>query len=210
MIVLIAPEHNVTNEIDILKQLFKNGLQYFHLRKPHMNYEQHCHYLNQIDSKYHDKIVTHRFHKLIKHFNLKGIHFQEAKRREVLASMPSLINKKQFVAQYAKLLNVACSLLETKTISSSFHEPDELMNCSVKFNYHLLSPVFSSISKQDYSGRGFNVNHINKKIIGMGGVTAKNLTEFDKLGFKGVGVLGGIWQSNTPVEVFKTMKYHFN
>ncbi|APY12767.1 thiamine phosphate synthase [Seonamhaeicola sp. S2-3] len=210
MIVLIAPEYNVTNEIDILQQLFKNGLQYFHLRKPYMNYEQHCDYLNQIDSKYHNYIVTHRFHELLKNYNLKGIHFQEAKRRQVLNTMPSSINKKQFIAQYAKLLNVTCGFLETKTISSSFHEPDELENCSVIFNYHLLSPVFSSISKQGYSGRGFNVNNINKKVIGMGGVTASNLAEFYKLGFKGVGVLGGIWQSNTPVEVFKTMKCHFN
>ncbi|TXE09584.1 thiamine phosphate synthase [Seonamhaeicola algicola] len=210
MIVLIAPEHNVTNEIDILQQLFQNGLQYFHLRKPHMNYEQHCNYLNQIDSKYHNCIVTHRFHKLLKQFNLKGIHFQEAKRHQVLSTMPSSINRKQFITQYAKLLNVTSNLLETKTISSSFHEPEELENCSVIFNYHLLSPVFSSISKKGYSGRGFNVNHINKKIIGMGGVTANNLTAFDKLGFKGVGVLGGVWQSNAPVEVFKIMKRHFS
>ena len=73
----------------------------------------------------------------------------------------------------------------------------------------MLSPVFSSISKEGYQGRGFDVNHIDKTIIGMGGVTNKNLAEFDVLGFNGVGVLGGIWSSETPVEDFKLMKSHF-
>ena len=97
-----------------------------------------------------------------------------------------------------------------KTISSSFHEPEELENCTFEFDYHLLSPVFSSISKEGYQGRGFDVNHIDKTIIGMGGVTTKNLAEFDLLGFNGVGVLGGIWNSKTPIKDFKLMIKHFN
>lgn len=194
MIVLIAPENDVTNEIEILHQLFQEGLLYYHLRKPNKNYEEHCTYLNQIDKKYHNRIVVHYFHELINDFNLKGIHFQEQKRRDHIDNP----------GQYFKGLNMF-----GKTISSSFHEPKELNDCYFEFDYHLLSPVFSSISKQGYKGRGFNVNHIDKTIIGMGGVTANNLIEFDKLGFKGIGVLGGIWNSKEPVQVFKQMKNHF-
>lgn len=194
MIILIAPENDVANEIEILHQLFQEGLLYYHLRKPNKNYEEHCTYLNQIDKKYHNRIVVHYFHELINDFNLKGIHFQEQKRRDHIDNP----------GQYFKGLNMF-----GKTISSSFHEPKELNDCYFEFDYHLISPVFSSISKQGYKGRGFNVNHIDKTIIGMGGVTANNLIEFDKLGFKGVGVLGGIWNSKEPVEVFKQMKNYF-
>ncbi|GAA3590942.1 thiamine phosphate synthase [Flavivirga amylovorans] len=194
MIVLIAPETDIHNEIVILNQLFEAGLEYYHLRKPEKNYQEHCDYLDQIDSKFHNRIVVHYFHELINTYHLKGIHFQEQKRIDNIDN-PS---------QYFKGLD-----MYGKTISSSFHEPDVLASCEFEFDYHLLSPVFSSISKKDYEGRGFDVNHIDKRIIGMGGVTTDNLTEFDTLGFKGVGVLGGIWNSNTPIDVFKTMKNHF-
>ncbi|WP_372754145.1 thiamine phosphate synthase [Mariniflexile sp.] len=193
MIVLIAPEKDVNNEISILNRLFEAGLTHFHLRKPYKNYQAHCDYLNQIDSKYHNRIITHHFHELINNFNLKGIHFQEAKRRESTLEMLTNIKTNNLIS-----------------ISSSFHSPQELMACKFNFDYHLLSPVFSSISKQGYQGQGFNVNHItNKTIIGLGGATYKNLFEFDKLGYKGVAVLGSIWHSETPLERFKIMQKHF-
>ncbi|MEI6865638.1 thiamine phosphate synthase [Flavicella sp.] len=193
MIVLIAPETDIPNEIEILIQLFQEGLQYYHLRKPNKNYQEHCDYLNQIDEKYHDKIVVHYFHELINNFNLKGIHFQEQKRRDCLDT-PS--------DYFVKLNNMF-----GKTISSSFHEPEELEKSTFEFDYHLLSPVFSSISKKGYKGRGFDVNSIDKTIIGLGGATTANLSKFQELGYKGVGVLGGVWHSKTPVEDFKKMKY---
>lgn len=191
MIVLISPESDVPNELEILTQLFQGGLEYYHLRKPNKNYQEHCDYLNQIDSQYHNRIVVHYFHELINEFNLKGIHFQEQKRRDCLDT-PS-----DYFTKFDNMFG--------KTISSSFHEPRDLETCSFEFDYHLLSPVFSSISKQGYEGRGFDVNDINKTIIGMGGVTTENLTEFEKLGFKGVGVLGGIWNSEDPVGNFIAM-----
>ncbi|MUH35914.1 thiamine phosphate synthase [Zobellia amurskyensis] len=191
MIVLIAPEEDVSNEIDILNRLFEEGLEYYHLRKPNKDYQQYCDYLDLIEEKYHNKIVVHHHHELVNTFNLKGIHFQEQKRRD------NIDNPGQY------FLNLS---MYGKTISSSFHEPEELEACDFEFDYHLLSPVFSSISKIGYEGRGFNVNHIDKRIIGMGGVTKNNLSEIQKLGFQGVGVLGGIWNSKTPIEDFKAMQ----
>lgn len=195
MIVLIAPENDIPNEIEILHQLFKEGLQYYHLRKPDKDYQAHCNYLNQIEEQYHNRVVVHYFHELVNEFNLKGIHFQEQKR------IDSIDNP----GRYFKGLSMF-----GKTISSSFHEPPVLQSCEFEFDYHLLSPVFSSISKKGYEGRGFDVNAINKRIIGMGGVTTENIDEFTKLGFKGVGVLGGIWNSASPISDFKKMNDYFS
>ncbi|NJX13974.1 thiamine phosphate synthase [Tamlana crocina] len=192
MVVLIAPEQDIKNEIFILNQLFEVGLEYFHLRKPRKDYHFYRNYLNQIDKKYHSKIVVHQHHELINDYNLKGIHFQEAQRRELSLDTLQTIRNEQNIS-----------------MSSSFHSTEELIACEFHFDYHLLSPVFSSISKQGYKGRGFEVNSVKKTVIGMGGVTTKNLSEFTKLGYQGVGVLGGIWQSETPVQDFKTMKRHF-
>lgn len=194
MIILIAPENDVPNEIEILNQLFQEGLEYYHFRKPHKNYKAHSDYLNKIDQQYHNRIVTHYHHELINEFNLKGIHFQEQKRIDYIDNP----------GQYFKGLSMF-----GKTISSSFHEPKDVEDCYFEFDYHLLSPVFSSISKEDYNGRGFDVNHIDKIVIGMGGVSVDNLSEFNTLGFNGVGVLGGIWNSSTPLAIFRKMKLHF-
>lgn len=194
MIVIISPEKDIDNEFNILNQLFEAGLEYFHLRKPEKSFEEYCDYLHQIDEQFHNRIVVHFHHALINEYNLKGVHFQEQLRRDKIEE-PS----KYF-------LNLS---MYGKTISSSFHEIDELVESDFEFDYHLLSPVFSSISKKGFEGRGFDVNSINKKVIGMGGVTKDNLDRYIQLGFKGVGVLCGIWNSLTPVEDFKTMKEFF-
>ena len=194
MLIVIAPEQDIPNEISILNQLFDAGLEYYHLRKPYKNYEEHCVYLNQIDEKYHNRIVVHYFHELVNTYNLKGIHFQEQKRRDHIDNP----------GHYFKELS-----MYGKTISSSFHEPDELESCDFEFDYHLLSPVFSSISKQGYEGRGFDVNYSDKLIVGMGGITTATLSEVFKLGFKGIGVLGGIWNMDNPVESFIELKKQY-
>ncbi|WP_299160667.1 thiamine phosphate synthase [uncultured Tenacibaculum sp.] len=194
MIVLIAPEKDIENEIKILHQLFEEGLEYYHLRKPYKNYEEHVKFLNEIDIQYHDRIITHYFHELINEFNLKGIHFQEQKRRDALENGN----------QYFIGLNML-----GKTMSSSFHESEELAVCDIEFDYHLLSPVFSSISKKGYEGRGFDVNDIDKTIVGMGGINTTTIKEILELGFQGIGVLGGVWNSENPVESFKEIKSHY-
>lgn len=191
MIVLISPEEDIKNEMVILNQLFDAGLEFYHLRKPLKNIQEYSAYLNKIEVKYHNRIVVHEFHELINKYNLKGIHFQEKKRRDHIDNP----------GQYFKSLN-----MYGKTISSSFHELEELENCEFEFDYHLLSPVFSSISKKGYKGKGFNVKNSDKLIIGMGGVDLSTISEIFKLGFKGIGVLGGVWNRQNPLQSFIDLK----
>jgi thiamine-phosphate pyrophosphorylase len=191
MIVLISPEKDIKNEMVILNQLFDAGLEFYHLRKPLKNIQEYSAYLNKIETKYHNRIVVHEFHELINKYNLKGIHFQERKRRDYIDNP----------GQYFKSLN-----MYGRTISSSFHELEELENCDFEFDYHLLSPVFSSISKKDYEGKGFNVKNSDKLIIGMGGVDLSTISDIFKLGFKGIGVLGGVWNMQNPLQSFIDLK----
>ncbi|WP_324027070.1 thiamine phosphate synthase [Maribacter sp. BPC-D8] len=194
MIILIAPEKDIPNEIELLHQLFQEGLAYYHLRKPLKDYQEHCDYLNAIDTKYHNRIVVHFFHELVNEYDLKGIHFQEQKRIDHIDNP----------GQYFKSLD-----MYGKTISSSFHDPEVLEDCEFEFDYHLLSPVFSSISKQGYEGKGFDVNQSEKLIVGMGGITDKTVQQTLKLGFKGISVLGGVWNMENPVESFVALKKHY-
>ena len=43
----------------------------------------------------------------------------------------------------------------------------------------------------------------------MGGVSEETIAETLKLGFKGVGVLGGIWNANDPIKSFKGIKKNY-
>jgi len=194
MIVIISPEQDIPNELETLNHLFEEGLECYHFRKPDKNYEEHVAYLNQINKEYHNRIVVHYHHELVNAFHLKGIHFQEQKRIDHIDNP----------GQYFKNLS-----LFGKTISSSFHDPKTIEDCHFEFDYCLLSPVFTSISKADYEGRGFDVTAIDEFIVGMGGIQTETIKKTLDLGYKGIGVLGGIWNTENPIERFKSIKEKF-
>ena len=195
MIILISPEQTSDTEIEILHQLFEAGLTHFHFRKPEATLEDHIAYLKKVDERFHKHIMTHNFHKeLCDVFNLKGIHLEEAKWRAQGEALGDYVNA------FAKT---------GKTISSSYHEPEDLEAQTVTFDYTILSPVFAAISKSKMKGRGFDVRHIDKLVVGMGGINAQTTTDAIKLGFQGVGALGGVWSAEQPVKAFKEMQEAF-
>ncbi|MCB9426940.1 MAG: thiamine phosphate synthase [Flavobacteriales bacterium] len=203
MIVVIAPEQDIPNEIEILHELFQSGLAYYHLRKPHKDYEGYCAYLNQIDEQYHNRVVVHQYHELVNEYNLKGIHFREQERRK-LKSLKVESHKVQ-IEEYLNNFPTFDFQLSTAIVSSSFHEMEELEQCNFEFDYVFLSPVFDSISKKGYEGRGFDVKDLSQKVIGLGGVSSENINQLGELGYAGAAVLGTIWNSNDPVNTFKTL-----
>lgn len=195
MLLLISPEQTSDSEIETLHRLFEEGLEYFHFRKPAASLQEHIAYLNKVKPMYHKHIMTHNFHKeLGEQFDLKGIHLEEAKWRAQGE------NLQEYVFAFAKA---------GKTVSSSYHEPEDLTEQTVIFNYTILSPVFAAISKSTMEGRGFDVRHMDKFIVGMGGINAQTTPEAVKLGFKGVGALGGVWDATNPIQAFKEMKNAF-
>ncbi|MBL1280715.1 MAG: thiamine phosphate synthase [Fluviicola sp.] len=205
MIVLISPETDIKNEIQILHQLFDAGLEFYHFRKPSKSLQEHRDYLNQIDEKHHDKIITHYFHELANEFNLKGIHLQEQVRKDLGVNIEDYISEQHQSSNAPKLQSS-----KTLTISSSFHDPSTLENCSTNFDYNLLSPVFSSISKKGYEGKGFDVSGTKKTIVGMGGVNEDTIEATLKLGYKGIGVLGGVWNAKDPLNAFLNIKKKYD
>lgn len=191
MIVVIASENDIPNEFDVLHELFAHGLTHFHLRKPNKSVNEYRTYLENADKQFHDRIVLHQYHELRLEFGLKGIHLQEQTRREIGTDLSSFVD----------IIKAGGT-----SVSSSFHDPKELEECTANFDYHLLSPVFSSISKQGYEGKGFDVSSSEKKIIGMGGIEESVIERVIDLGYQGIGVLGGVWNSENPIESFKTIK----
>ena len=191
MIFIISPEQTIPNEIEVLHKLFEAGLTHFHFRKPEASLKEHRDYLNLVDDRFHSRMIVHNFHhELCDDYDLKGIHLEEAKWR----------------AQGNKLGEYCSAFAKAgKTISSSYHEKEDLERQEIAFDYYILSPVFAAISRSRMEGRGFDVRHIDKFVAGMGGINAATIPEAIKLGFQGFGTLGGVWNQEDPVGAFVAM-----
>lgn len=194
MIIVITSENGITAEAQKINRLFEVGLECLHFRKPSCTIEQHKGFLYEIEEKYHNRIVVHHCHELINEYNLRGIHFTEQQRKAHLDSP----------GRYFKNLN-----MYGKTISTSFHSMEDLQQHYFEFDYCFLSPVFTSISKKGYLGKEFDVNHIDKNIIALGGIHVHNIKKAQSLGYKGVAVLGSIWNANS-LESYMELKTEYD
>ncbi|NQY07141.1 MAG: thiamine phosphate synthase, partial [Flavobacteriaceae bacterium] len=83
MVVVIAPEKDIENEISLLNSLFFEGLEYFHFRKPEKSLSASREFLMKIHPEYRKHIITHYHHELAKELGLKGIHLQEQFRKDL-------------------------------------------------------------------------------------------------------------------------------
>ncbi len=190
MLLVLTSEGELENEAHQINKLFENDLEVLHFRKPTLDLEGYKALIQKINPVYHDRIVLHQYHELGNSFKCRGIHIQERLREGLEKAL------KIYVNDYKE---------KGLTVSSSFHSIEDIKNCSVDFDYVLLSPVFESISKAGYLGKSFDVNGLNQFVIGMGGINENTLQATFDLGFKGVGVLGGIWNTKDSLKSFKTI-----
>ncbi|MEL1239599.1 thiamine phosphate synthase [Flavobacterium flavipallidum] len=185
MIVISNPTA-VANEINTIHSLFENGMELFHVRKPDFSEEEMKTFVTAIGLEYRNQLVLHSYHHLAKEFGINRIHFSSTNR-------PDNFQK-----------------TEGFTVSTSTHSIEEFNELSEDIDYAFLSPVFKSISKENYKP---NVNwsteikkrtHFKTKLIGLGGIQAENIHQAFQFGFDDVTLLGTIWNSNNPIENFKS------
>ncbi len=190
MLVVITAENHIQNEGQILNLLFQNGLEILHLRKPGWTKSCYLELIREIHPDFHGKIMIHQFHELSTEFSLKGIHLPEHQRNSLKDG-----------------LHIYADSFRTKNfeVSSSFHELSELETCAYNFSYSFLSPVFTSISKNNYLGKTFDVTSSSKTIVALGGIQEQNIAAAFALGFDGVAALGCIWQNENPVHQFNQL-----
>ena len=190
MVVVVSSPLPIQKESDLINQLFENGLEYFHLRKPDYGEDEIIAMLNEISSKYHKHISLHTHLHLAEDFKMNRLHFNEFKRENG--------EYKNYGKDWIK--------------STSIHSDTILAEGLNEFDYCFYGPVFNSISKEGYHKmNSLNIDHIRKiyinKVIGIGGIDDKNLNVLKKKGYGGIAVLGSIWQqSQNAVLNFKTIQ----
>lgn len=172
--IVITKENFFQGEIEALIALFKEQLVALHLRKPNASKEELRAFIEKIPSQYHCKIVLHQHHELLEEFDLKRIHLKDGQWKDY--------NYKSNI-QY----------------SASTHQLEDLKHLPQALSYVFLSPIFDSISKQDYPA-AFERNELiagllvkDIEVFALGGINNKNVEEVKSLGFNGIACLGYIW-----------------
>ena len=193
MIIVISPEELVQNETEIINQLFQEGLDLLHIRKPFINQNEMKNFIQKIDSKFHSQVVLHSHYDLAENFNISRFHFREIDRKNGLSQ--SFTNK---------------------TISTSIHDIESFNQLNEEWEYAFISPAFPSISKKGY-GENSNIlndikkrNNFNVKLIALGGINENNIHQVFDTKADGVALLGAIWKSYQPLNVFKKCKQNIN
>lgn len=190
MIIVFSPEQETEKEAYWINELFANGLEYFHIRKYWLSDEAMRGYVSQIDEDYRNRLVLHSHYNLAEEFGIIRFHFREESR----------LNKEHVNFQGKYIL------------STSTHSIEEFNMLGTEWTYAFLSPVFPSISKQGYRAEGNILADLeqrtnkNVQLIGLGGIDENNIDIVLKSGADGVAMLGNIWQSSNPLQVFLKCK----
>lgn len=197
IIIIITDPGIVENENEIINSLFDSGLQCLHIRKPEWSKEKISLLINKIDKENRNKIMIHSHHELAFEYKLKGIH------------LTSDFIKGHSNIEIREIIN--CAKKNKMTVSTSCHKSEDIENLQFPFDYVFLSPVFNSISKNNYTS-AFNLKELetffksyksNCKIIALGGINESNIKSVFDCGFHGAALLGAIWKNENKIEIFK-------
>lgn len=128
-LIVISPSTAFPHGARLATKLLDAGLNRLHLRKPTFGRAEMADYMARIPARHHARLVLHAHHTLVTELNLGGMHL---------------------TAEACNRLRGRPHLYPGQTLSTSFHALAEVQRHRRKYDYVFLSPVFTSISKQDY------------------------------------------------------------
>ncbi|WP_316820945.1 thiamine phosphate synthase [Pedobacter gandavensis] len=186
-LIVISKPNFFKGEAQLINGLFDQGMQRFHLRKEGAERRLYRQLLAAIEPGYLERIALHQFHELAPDFGIQRLHFKEQQR--LALGKTQLLEKEAF------------------TLSTSIHSTKLTTGLQI-FKYTFISPVFRSISKENYPGlikEGFQLPLMAcTKLIALGGINSSRIPQLRQMNFEGAAVLGAIW--NEPEQALKNFK----
>ena len=191
MLIVISDSTFLPGEAKTVTEMFRLGLDLFHIRKYGAKADELRDFIGAIDSIFHERLVLHHNHDLGRTLGLKRFHFSEQDRLDW--------EKSDWKDRKAD-----------EIYSTSLHTMEEYNALSDFFRYAFLSPVFDSISKPHYHAEPFDFSQKHQKpvqLIALGGINAETMRVALKMGFDGVAVLGAIWKKDEPLSELEQIIY---
>ena len=182
MLIVISYPTSLADEASIINNLFEEGLETLHVRKPCVSGDEIKLLLQEIKPQYYHRISLHQCHELADNFGINRLHYTETNRKET--SPETLIKLKA----------------EKYILSTSIHQVQEYNKLLTVFDYTFFGPVFNSISKGGYTAVVaddfiFPVQENQSKAVAIGGIRAENIKKVKQMQFNGAAALGTIWQN---------------
>jgi thiamine-phosphate pyrophosphorylase len=191
--IVYTPANNIENETDIIVQLMKEGADYLYIYKPELDDYSLVDFVETIPEQYWKQCISTSLI-ITKEFDLGGYHFT----RDIVQKN-ELYNEK-----------ILAWLRETNKVSSvTAHSIEELKKYTGTFDHVIVSPIFPSISKDNYSydwnmeelrikNYDFRIksqiSNLKSQIFAVGGVDADKIETVRYLNFDGIGLLGALWK----------------
>lgn len=196
-IVITLPDF-IENESTYINQLFKAGIDLLHLRKPESNIEECKRLIQEIDKKWHKKIVVHDHFELCQEFHLHGIHLNR-RNHEIPEGFQGSISQS---CHSFKEVEQALQTISPK------NKDEKSAILKPVCHYVFLSPIFDSISKKGYKHSFSNkdleeagINGIiNERVVALGGVTPEYIPQLRAWNFGGAAFLGDVWNRRTDAK----------
>jgi thiamine-phosphate pyrophosphorylase len=197
-LMVISSPSPVAHEFDFVNQMFEEGLNRFHLRKPDLDKAGYLEALQCIKPQFLKRVILHDHFALALSYNVGGFYI-----------------KSEVLQKNSKELELVIKGAKGKglLLSTGVHSINELASVPKTVDYMFLSPVFDSISKPGYQAnmdlekvaKAIKINGKKHKIMALGGIDLHNLSIVKETGFDGAAVLGAIWQSENPVVRLKQL-----
>jgi thiamine-phosphate pyrophosphorylase len=174
MIVITAPAETA-GESETIRQMFENGLDHLHVRRPGARSSEIARLIQTIPSPFHSQIVLHSHYALRKQFpKVRRVHLTERIAKRC---------RRAPTAEYS--LSVHAGTRNTPLIPGS--------------RYALFGPIFPSLSKRDYVPElsREELQRWCKKtpvpVIGVGGICRERVRDAHALGLSGIALHSEIW-----------------
>lgn len=192
--IVISNPFAIADEIKIIHSLFEEGLPLLHIRKADFSELEMAQFIHQIKLEFRNRIVLHSHHVLAEDFGINRIHFSEKERKESF----------DFPVKFPKSCRSKC-----ESISTSTHSIEDFNSLENDFDYAFLSPVFKSVSKENYVPKTDlfealkSKTNYKTKVIALGGIDSENIQKTMGNGFDDIALLGTIWNNENPIKQFK-------
>ena len=193
-LIVISDATMLPGEAPIIQTLFEEGLECFHLRKPDADEQVVRQLIEAIPAVYHNRIAMHGFFHLVEEYDMHRWHFREEHR--AATTLETLVSLKD----------------KGNILSTSVHDLQTLQKLPTLFSYTFFSPVFDSISKQQYkgfAGDDFYIHDEQKpvQVIALGGIDAGNIQSVMAMNFDGAALLGSLWnEPGKAVEKYRIVR----
>jgi len=182
-LVVISSPDLLHTEVNTVVNLFRDGLNTFHLRKPKFDRERMEEYLLAIPKEFRSRIVLHSHHSLAIKYKLHGIHLTRKHRQKNWGGLRLLWMK----LRHSRMI-----------VTRTYHRLIDLDNIPKRYAYVFLSPVFESISsgsRKRYSRSAISktLSATRTSIYALGGISVDTIPEAKALGFAGAAIHGAMW-----------------